>query len=254
MSVGVEPAPPVPTRHDTRPELEPAWLLHARPFRDSSLLLEVFTLEAGRVGLIAKGVRGPKSRLRGLLQPLQPLLLSWRIRGELGTLMAAEASAPPVLLAGDPLFCAWYAHELLLRLLPRQFPLPELFAAYGLLLEGLSGPHWEIALRRFELALLAQLEHEPHWPDVSTADRYVLRLDGGFSPAGPETPSSISAATLTALQAHLPAADALDFAQRREARGLLQQCLKPLLGNKPLQSRELLKDLRMGHAQPMGRE
>jgi DNA repair protein RecO (recombination protein O) len=231
-------------RHDTRPELEPAWLLHARPFRDSSLLLEIFTLEAGRVALVAKGVRGPKSRLRGLLQPLQPLLLSWRIKGELGTLVAAEASAPPVLLHGDPLFCAWYVHELLLRLLPRLLPLPELFAAYGLLLEGLSGPQWELALRRFELTLLTQLGHEPHWPSPPLASHYTLGLDGNFVPAETGAPGAVCAATLTALRAHLPASASLDTDQMREARGLLQQALRPLLGPKPLQSRELLRAIR----------
>ena len=74
---------------NARVTLAPAWVLHARPYRDTSLLLEVLTDEHGRVGLVARGVRGPRGRWRGLLQPLQPLLMSWSGRGELGAAVCA---------------------------------------------------------------------------------------------------------------------------------------------------------------------
>ena len=99
--------------------LEPAWLLHHYPYRDSSLLLEVFSREHGRLGLVARGARSSKSRWRGLLQGFRPLLLSWSQRGELGTLTGAEnrpGIAPP---GTRNLMSAWYLNELLMRLLTR---------------------------------------------------------------------------------------------------------------------------------------
>ena len=84
-----------------RIETQPAYLLHARPYRETSLLLDAFTRDHGRVGLVARGVRRERSRLpRGLLQPLQPLVLDWVAKGELGTLTGAEAAGMPLPLAG----------------------------------------------------------------------------------------------------------------------------------------------------------
>ncbi len=138
---------------------QPAYVLHARAWRETSLLLEVFSRDFGRVGLLARGVRGARARIaRSLLEPLQPLRMDWSGRGELPVLSAAEADAPPRSFKGDALLSAMYVNELLVRLTARSDPHPELFARYAALLEELPGSvqlAW--TLRRFERDLLAVL-------------------------------------------------------------------------------------------------
>jgi DNA repair protein RecO (recombination protein O) len=142
-----------------RVEQQPGFILHARAWRETSLLLEVLSREHGRVGLVARGVRGTRSRFsRSVLQPLAPLLLSWTGQGELATLTAAEAAGAPMLLSGDALLCALYLNELVTRLLPRNDPHPDLFGDYTQALARLAQPDpaaW--TLRRFERDLLAHL-------------------------------------------------------------------------------------------------
>jgi len=136
-----------------------AFILHARSYRETSLLIEAFTRDHGRVGLVARGVRRERSRLpRGLLQPLQPLLLDWIGQGELATLTAAEAAGGPLAVQGEALLAAMYVNELMLRLSARQDASPGAFAAYLECLTQLSGGidlPW--TLRRFERDLLAEL-------------------------------------------------------------------------------------------------
>ena len=142
-----------------RIDQQPAFILHARPYRETSLLIEAFSRDFGRVGLVARGVRRERSRLpRGLLQPFQPLLLNWIARGELGSLTGAEAASRPLRLAGDVLFAAIYVNELVLRLSERNDPHDNAFAAYSQCLGRLaddSGIAW--SLRRFERDFLADL-------------------------------------------------------------------------------------------------
>lgn len=151
-----------------RIEQQPAYVLHARAYRETSLLLDCFTRDHGRVGLVARGVRRERSRWpRALLQPLVPLQLGWSGRGELATLTALDAAGAPFALAGDGLLSAMYLNELVLRLSARGDAHPQLFAAYTETLGRLSvgaGIAW--TLRRFERDLLAELgyaivcEHE----------------------------------------------------------------------------------------------
>ncbi len=138
---------------------QPGYVLHARPYRESSLLLECLTRDYGRVGLVARGVRRERPRWpRALLQPLVPLQMDWSGRGELATLAAVDAVAAPFALDGESLLCAMYLGELVLRLLPRGDPHPRLFSAYtetlGRLAVG-AGTAW--SLRRFERDLLAEI-------------------------------------------------------------------------------------------------
>lgn len=142
-----------------RLEQQAAFILHARPYRETSLLLEAFTRDHGRIGLVARGVRRERSRLpRGLLQPLQPLLLDWVQRGELGTLVSADAAGAPLPLAGDALLPALYVNELVLRLCGRNDAHAVGFAAYAQCLARLAWDEdaaW--TLRRFERDFLADL-------------------------------------------------------------------------------------------------
>ena len=138
--------------------LQPAFILHRRPYRNSSLLLEAFSQECGRLSLVARGATPPRSRLKGLLQPFAPLLLSWIGAGELATLTAAEDTGLPAPLPPSRVLAGLYINELLVRLLPRLDPLPELFAAYqNLLAELATDSGEEPPLRRFEKRLLEQL-------------------------------------------------------------------------------------------------
>lgn len=138
--------------------LQSAFILHRRPYRNTSVLLEVFSQERGRLGLVARGAAAPKSRLKGLLQPFAPLLLSWSGVGELAALIAAEEAGLPIALPPNRVLAGLYVNELLVRLLPRLDPLPGLFAAYEVLLaELVTVPGEEPPLRRFEKRLLEEL-------------------------------------------------------------------------------------------------
>ena len=152
-----------------RVELEPAYILHTRPYRESSLILEVFTPGYGRTGLVARGARRPKSPLRGILNSFQPLRLTWSGRGELATLAQAEQGGHSRQLRGDAVMAGFYVHELLLKLLQRHDPHPQLFGHYATLLANLADGHpVEKLLRIFELELLREigynsnLNHDVH--------------------------------------------------------------------------------------------
>ncbi len=136
-----------------------AFVLHARPWRETSLLVEVLGREHGRLGLVARGVQGPKKHvLRAALQPLQHIRLECDQRGELARLVSAEALDTAPQPVGDAMLAAFYLNELVLRLAPRNDPLPDLFDAYARARERLrerDGLAW--SLRRFERDLLEAL-------------------------------------------------------------------------------------------------
>ncbi|WP_028080751.1 DNA repair protein RecO [Solimonas soli] len=226
-----------------RVTLEPAYLLNRRPYSDSSLLLEAITRGHGRIGLVARGARGAKSKLRGLLQPFAPLLLSWNASGELATLSAAEAAGPPLLLAGERVFFGWYLNELLLRLLQRQDAHAALFDAYALAVQQLPGAatQAEDALRMFEKTLLAEIGYGLLLPDdLDAAQRYHYDADAGPQPAASDAPQAYAGASLIALRdERLATAEA-----RRDARRLLRAALAAQLGSKPLQTPLLMREMR----------
>jgi DNA repair protein RecO (recombination protein O) len=142
-----------------RIDQQPAYVLHARPYRETSLLLECLTRDHGRIGVIARGVRSEKGRAqRALLEPFQRLALDLLMRGELATLRGAEPLDSPRRLVGDSGLAGLYVNELVVRLTGRQDPHPDLFDAYALTLARLSGTEslaW--TLRRFERDLLRAL-------------------------------------------------------------------------------------------------
>ncbi|TAL97708.1 MAG: DNA repair protein RecO [Rhodanobacter sp.] len=151
-----------------RLEQQPAFVLHARAYRETSLLLECLTREHGRLGVVARGVRGERSRLRrAQLEPFQTVSIGLLLRGEMATLTAVEAVGAPQRLTGDVALAGLYLNELVVRLTGRQDPLPTLFDAYATTLARLAvgeSPAW--SLRRFERDLLEgtgyglQLLHE----------------------------------------------------------------------------------------------
>ena len=141
----------------SRVDGQPAYVLHSYPFRETSLIVEVFSRDHGRVALLARGARRPRSVLRGLLLAFQPLELGWAGKGEVPTLMKAEWQGGQPLLSGKALFFGYYLNELLLHLLPREDTHASLFAAYAAVLRRFADNLQEADLRRFERALLQEL-------------------------------------------------------------------------------------------------
>lgn len=226
-----------------RVELQPAYLLNSRPYRDSSLLLEVFSREHGRAGLVARSARGSKSRWRGALQSFTPLLLGWTEQGDLGTLTGAEAAGPAQPLQGERVFHGWYLNELLLRLLPRHQSHPALFDHYALTLVQLSGEATlaEEALRLFEKQLLAELGYGLLLPDdLEPQQRYRYDSTLGPLPTMDDDESGYAGSSLIGLRDEQLA----DATARRDARRLLRAAIHPHLGGKPLQTPQLLRELR----------
>ncbi len=166
--------------------MDRAYVLHTYPYRETSLILQVWTQKHGRMGLVAKGARRPKSAHRSLLVPFQALAIDWFGRGELRTLKTAEPAAPATPLSGQSLLSAFYLNELLLKLTHRDDPHEGLFEAYDIAIgelrrlsktgarppfspdaragslpenDGLPPvfPNIEVVLRRFELRMLQEL-------------------------------------------------------------------------------------------------
>lgn len=226
-----------------RAALVPAFVLHRYPYRDSSLLLEAFTAEHGRVGLVARGGRRPGARTRGLLQPLRPLLLSWSGRGELMTMTQAESAGAPLALAGERLMSAFYVNELVLRLLARHDPHAALFATYVHTLEQLQEAAMAAAvLRVFEKRILEALGYGVDFAreaggitPVSAARRYRVEPQAGPVAATHGVPGRC----LLQLAAERLEADSLP-----QARRVLAALLAPHLGSRPLKTPGLLRSLR----------
>ena len=228
-----------------RYSLEPSYILHTRKYRESSLILEAFSREHGRVALVARGARGAKSRWKSMLQPFRPLLLDWSQRGEMGTLTGADQVASPPALADESLFCGIYANELLMRFLQRHDPHPRLFDRYRQLLGGLAvGEAAQPPLRLFERHLLeaagfgVQLDHEPgtgevidaeHWYEYLPESGPVRRAGGGG-----EDDRLVSGGALLALQS-----GDIGPEHQRELKLLMRRLISHYLGDRPLKSQSL---------------
>lgn len=165
---------------------EPAYVLHTRPWRETSLLVEALSEQHGRIGLIARGVQGPKRQvLRAALQPFQHIRVDALLRGELARLIAAEAVDAAPRLHGEAALAGFYINELLLRLVPRGDPLPELFDLYGRTRAELDGANLAWTLRRFERDLLEILGSGFDWRvdadghAIDPAARYRLDAEQG---------------------------------------------------------------------------
>ena len=227
-----------------RIEQQPAWVLHLRPWRESSALVELFTRDHGRVGAVVRGIRGPRQQsLRAALQPLVPIHVDYLARGELARLVQAEAMGPGLPLRGDALLAAFYVNELILRLAPRGDPATSLFLRYGLVLSELAEADplaW--VLRRFERDLLAELGVgfdlvcDAHGAPLEAGSRYRVDPEDGPIRDPGQRPGSVSGAALLAL-----AADRCPPpAQLREMRPMLRALLASQLGGRPLKSWDML--------------
>jgi DNA repair protein RecO (recombination protein O) len=235
--------------------MQSGWLLHSRPYRDTSMLLDFFTEESGRVSAIARGIRNPKAKQKALLQPFIPLYISLSGRGDLQTLRLAEARSTALFLKGEALFSALYINELMVRMVAGHEKDKALFDAYSTALEELSsGAEIEPLLRSFELCLLEnlgyglQLTHEADSDNPVVAEGwYYLQADGGYvrQQQVAELDVGISSSNLysgAALQ-KIAKADFSETDTRKAAKRLLRLVLQQHLSERPLGSRELFKAL-----------
>lgn len=226
------------------------YILHHRPYRETSLILEVFSREHGRVSLVARGARRAVNRQRPLFQTLRRLNIGWSMRGEMGTLVQIDAGDPSPGLAGEGVITAFYLNELLMRLLHRHEPLPRLFDAYEQALDGLQRRSArEATLRIFEKRLLEALgyglildrEFTGGTPVREDGEYYYVMEQGPGPEPGPGIDcTKVSGSTLVALHREHFSGET----QLAEAKRLLRMVLAGHLGARPLASRDLFRKYR----------
>ncbi len=232
-----------------RVDLADGCVLHSYAYRETSLILDLFTRDHGRLSVVARGARRPTSSLRTVLLPFQPLQLSWFGKSELKTLHKAEWVGGVRMLAGEALICGYYLNELLLALLPKEDPTPALFEHYLAALWRLSqGEALAPVLREFELTLLMQtgygltLDCTADGEPVQSGRVYRYRLQTGVLPlSAPMMPGDLE----------LAGATLLDLVARRfdeprtlnQSRALMRYLLAELLPDRALTSRDLLSQL-----------
>jgi DNA repair protein RecO (recombination protein O) len=229
-----------------RADHEAGYVLHTYPYKESSLIVEAFTRRFGRIALLARGARRPRSAMRGVLLSFHPLRFGWSASAELGTLISAEWSGALKPLAGRGLMCGFYLNELLLRLLPRDDPHESLFDFYGEALSRLSAQEdFPAILRTFEKRMLAELGYAPLLErDAATGApvepdrRYAYEPDRGPI-ASMNGESAVSGRTLLDM-----AADDYTRPQTRdEARLLMRTLIAQRLHGQVLHTRSVLMEL-----------
>jgi len=231
-----------------RADNEPGYVLHTYPYKETSLIVEAFTRRYGRVALLARGARRPRSAMRGALLSFHPLRLGWSGSSELGTLMSAEWAGALHHLAGRGLMCGFYLNELLLRLLPRDDAHETLFDVYGAVLERLTDAmDFAAILRGFEKRMLAELGYAPLLErdadsrPIDPQRRYLYEPERGPVPAGNGRTGELVVSGQTLLDV---AADEYGRVEtREEARGLMRALITQRLNGQELHTRAVLRDL-----------
>ena len=227
--------------------LAPAYVLHQRPYRDTSRIVEAFTAEHGRLTLFARGANSAKSPLRGALRPFQRLLLSWTGRTEACQLQSAELDGPPGSLGADRLMSGFYVNELLLKLTERWDPHPGIFDAYAACVAALAGGGaQEAALRRFEKRLLEglgyglELSRTGEGAPIDPDGYYRCVIAGGARACVAETPGAVYGRSLNDLEVErFESARSL-----RDAKRVLRAAIDACLEGRSLKSREVMLALR----------
>ncbi|KIG04516.1 DNA repair protein RecO [Caballeronia concitans] len=236
-------------RSDFRVSEQPGFVLHSHPYRETSLVIDVFSRDHGRIALVAKGAKRPHSALRGVLQTFQPLGLSWTGKGEVRTLTTAEWVGGMLPLTGDALLCGFYVNELLVKFCAREDAHPALFNHYVLTLSRLA--HGEPAvqvLRSFERVLLREtgyamaLTRTVARDDVLPERRYTFDPERGVREASDDLPAQwpvIAGQTLLDMERD-------DYSSGQTAvqsKTLMRFLLNYHLGGAPLATRQILIDL-----------
>lgn len=233
-------------------EWQRAFVLHRRDYGESSLIIDVFTENAGRIHLIAKGAKRKSSPWKSLLQPFTPILVKYSGRSGLKTLTKAEPAALTLPLSTTALYSGFYVNELLVRLVEKETAYPDLFQDYLQCLTGLAKAqdNVEEALRRFEFQLLKFLGYAVDFCHCIGSGKHVedhllyrYREEHGFITVARSDQFTFPGFALRAF-------DALDFSDgnvRRAAKRFIRLALKPYLGEQPLKSRELFSQMVLGN-------
>jgi DNA repair protein RecO (recombination protein O) len=229
---------------------EPAYVLHATAYKETSLIVQLFSRHYGRVAAVAKGAKRPHSALRGVLMSLQPLLVAWSGKGEVKTLTQAHWVGGQPALRGDGLLQGFYLNELLLKLLAREDAHESLFDDYrnALLALATGAGRAESALRQFEFSLLRELGVGADWQKTTQGEavvpgqRYVCLPEVGVRLA-----RSSEAADLPIMEGEILLAMAhRNFSEPRtlqQGKQLIRYWLHHLLSGRPLNTRQMLIEL-----------
>lgn len=228
-----------------------AFVLHLYPYSETSLIVDVFSRDHGRLALLARGARRPRSAMRGLLMAFQPLELGWFGAGEVKTLAKAEWIGGMPLLGGRCLLLGYYLNELLVKMLPREDPHGVLFDAYSAALHALAhGGADAPELRRFEKTLLKELGYGMTLDrEAITGDQIMAQAQYAFQvERGPvRKVGAGDTATMNVLRGKtlldMVADDYTDPQTRLESKVLMRQLIAHHLGGKPLQSRRVFMEL-----------
>jgi len=229
---------------DTSVYLQPAFILQQQKFRETSLIMDVLTRDFGRISLLAKGVRKPKSLTAGLLQPFIPLAVSYFGKNELKTLTAVESVQPCLKLQGTALYSGFYINELISCFLHKDDPHPEVFEHYGECLSSLSEQEtMEAALRNFELNLInhagygLQLNHVVNKKSLNDPPKkYTFDAEQGLIE---DEDGKFSSETLQAISLR-------EFSDPQvliEAKGLMRTVIDVCLQGRPLKSRTIINKI-----------
>jgi len=228
-----------------RVSLQTAFILHGRDFRDTSRLLDVFTKDYGRVTLVAKGARSPRSKLQGILQPFTPLLISWAGKGDVQTLTGAESVKNSINLLGKQVMSAYYINELLQRLTTFHDPHPELFELYSKTLERFLDEEDELVLRRFEKHLLAEIGYGLNF-EVDSGNGSALAINEKYyydvekGPVNIKNNDSEGELIISGQTLHDMFVEKFSCSQsQKEAKQLMRVILNHHLGDQPLKTRSL---------------
>ena len=225
-----------------------AFILHLHPYSETSLIADVFSRDHGRLPLLARGARRPRSAMRAMMMAFQPLELGWFGGGEVKTLAKVEWLGGIPLLAGRCLLLGYYLNELLVKLLPRDDAHPALFEAYKDALRALAfGAEDAPELRRFEKTLLKELGYGLRLDtdvesglDISADEEYVYWMDRGpVLKLGVGGTAALSGKTLLDMAAD----DYSDPRTRMESKALMRQLIAHYLGGQPLQARRVFMEL-----------
>lgn len=234
-----------------RQDNQAVYVLHTYPFKETSLVVELFAHGFGRVATTAKGARRPKSAMRGMLQSFQPLLATWSGKLELKTLHSLDWGGGLLLLKGESLMCGFYLNELLLRLLPREDPHESLFDYYSATLKILaSGECLATTLRRFELKLLQELgyaiplHHDADEAPIVADLNYSYQAEHGATRLSRESNRTKNGVQLLGKTLIDMMGDNYSNPQTQlQSKQLMRYLLAHYLGDKPLHTRQLLIDL-----------
>jgi DNA repair protein RecO (recombination protein O) len=230
-----------------RQDNQSSYVLHTYPFKETSLVAELFTKTHGRVATLAKGARRPRSAMRGQLQSFQMLSATWSGKNELKTLHSVDWADGLVILQGEALMCGFYLNELLLRLLPREDAHEQLFDYYKTTLKSLAkGVNLASHLRRFELKMLQEMGYAvPLSMDENNAlikEEKLYRYEAEYGACDPSsTRGGIDIKGKTLLE--MAQDDYNNEQTQQQSKQLMRYLLAHYLGDKPLYTRQLLIDL-----------